>query len=178
MSFNPDDPVLACLLTENSVAVDQTDTGLRVYRDVISTPGQWNIGDTIKIKDGTTTYKFFGFHDTQLTTAALLKSSTGTEITISMAGTGTSEATITLSAGAPAGDTLTLGYRCGIPSTYVELSQDRANDELDIHKTTINGGAKPYADVYNKPHPIVGAAATVAQIVQVDGMSIQTNPPT
>jgi hypothetical protein len=176
MAFNPGDPVFACLPTLNEVAVDQTDTGLRVYRDTISTPGQWNIGDTIKIKDAT--FVFFGYNDAKLATKPLLQTSTGSGIELSVSGTGSGEVTITLSATAPAGDTLTLGYRAGIPSTYVELLQDRKNDDIDIHKTTLNGGAKSFVDVYNHPHKYFGTNATVAEIVQVDGLSIQTNPAT
>lgn len=176
MAFNPDDPVFACLPTLNEVEVGQTDTGLRVYRDTISTPGQWNIGDTIKIKDAT--YIFFGHIDAKLTSKPVLRTSAGSNIEITVANVGTGEVTITLSAAAPAGDTLTLGYRIGIPSTYVELLQDRKDDDIDIHKTTINGGAKPFVEIYNHPHKYFGTNATVAEIVQVDGLSIQTNPVT
>ena len=176
MAFSPGQNVFSALPTLNTVAVDQTDTGERVHRDTISTPGQWNIGDTIKIKDAT--YSFFGYNDSKLTTKAYLTGSNGTEIPVSVAGVGTTEMTVTLSATGTVGDTLTIGYRCGIPSSYVELLQDRANDDLDIHKTLMIGGAKPFVDVYNKPHKYCGTNCTVAAIVQTDGLSIQTNPAT
>lgn len=176
MAFNPGDPVFACLPTTNDLPVDQTSTAERVHRDTIATAGQWNIGDTIKIKDAT--YVFFGFNDTSLTTKPVLTTSFGDDIACSVAAIGSGEVTITLSQVAPVGDTLAVGYRIGLASTYVELLQDRANDALNLHKTTINGGAKPFVEIYNKPHKYFGTNATVAQVVQADGMSIQTNPAT
>lgn len=176
MAFTPGQNVFSCLPTLNTVAVNQTDTGERVYRDIISTPGQWNIGDTIKIKDAT--YVFFGYDNTKLTSKTYLANSSGTAIEVTVTGIGTTEVTVTLAGAGPNDDTLTIGYRCGIPSTYVELLQNRANDDLDIHKTIMVGGAKPYADIYNKPHKYCGTNASVAAIVQLDGLSIQTNPAT
>lgn len=176
MAFTPGQNVFACLPTLNEVAVDQTDTGERVHRDVISTAGQWNIGDTIKIKDAT--FSFFGYNDTKLATKPYLENSSGTEITVSAADVGSTEVTVTLSAAGPVGGTLTIGYRCGIPSSYVELLQDRANDDLDLHKTLMIGGEQPFVDVYNHPHKYCGTDCSVAAIVQTDGLSIQTNPAT
>jgi hypothetical protein len=175
MSFNPGDPVLACLQVMNFLAVDQTDDSKRLYRDTVQAPNKWQSGDTIKIKD--TTFKIFGSTDSDLTTGVILSSSTDSLIGCTTTGQGTGEVTVTLTGTAPDGDTICVYYRVGVPCTYDKVLQNRGNDRINIHKVDINNAPLNYVDVYNKPHQLAGSNATLNTINSLDGMSIQTNPP-
>ena len=175
MPFTPGDPVFACLQARNDLMVNETDDTKRLYRDTVQTPNKWQAGDTVKIKDAT--FKLFGSHDSDLTTVVVLHTSTGTAIGATTSGQGTGEVTATLTGTAPDGDTIKVSYRVGVPCTYGELAQNRGNDQLDLHKVILVGGAKNYVDVYNKPHRLAGSNATLKTIDTLDGMSIQTDPP-
>lgn len=176
MAFNPGDPVFACLQVRNDLAVDGTDDSKRLYRDTVQTPNKWQAGDTVKLKDAT--FKIFGSTDSDLTSGVILTTSTESLIGCTTSGQGSGEVTLTLTGTAPDGDMICVYYRVGVQGTYNELLQNRGNKELDIHKATLVGGAKNYVDVYNTPHSLAGPNATLKRIDKLDGMSIQTNPPT
>lgn len=177
MSFSPDDPVLACVQTVNDCAVGQTSSSERVYRYNVQEAGKWQAGDTIKVHDDTSTFRFFGYNDIHLTTKMVLQKENGEEVGITQSGTGSYEVTVTLTEGAPDGETLTIGYRVGIECTYVELLQDRKDDDLDVHSVTLDGDPIDYVDVYNKPHRFLGTNAKVKGWNYVAGISLQSNPP-
>jgi len=175
MSFNPGDPVYACLPVANALAVAETDDSKRLYRDTIQTSNKWLAGDTIKIKDPA--FMIFGSPDSALASNVILKTSTGNGITCTSSGQGTGEIAVTLQGSAPDGDTIQVHYRVGIQATYERLLQNRGQDLLNLHKVAMVGGPKNYVAVYNQPHRLAGSTATLNSIDKLDGLSIQTNPP-
>jgi hypothetical protein len=56
------------------------------------------------------------------------------------------------------------------------MCHDKGDVKLDCHD--INLDTTPtYQQVFNVPHPIAGASATLKASVMVDGLSIQSDPP-
>ena len=130
---NPSDPVFACLQIETVCPVGQTDTGERCYRVTINTPGKWSVGDTIviKLQEVGTNCRLFGWDRSGITSADVeVWTSNRVPVSCTVANLGQITATVTLSESAPDGDTLTFGYRTGVPGSYVALVQDRGNADL------------------------------------------------
>ena len=175
MPYAPGDPVCACFRVVNDITVGQTSTLERLHRDVVNTVGEWNIGDTFKIKDAT--HPFFGYESSTLTSDVIVQDAGGNMISCTTAGQGTNEITVTLTASAPAGDTLTICYRIGFEATYGSLKLDRKDERLDCHNITLNS-TPTYQDVFNKPHPRASGTVVLKASMVSDGLTIQTNPAT
>lgn len=176
---SPSDPVLACLQVETSCAVGQTDTSERCYRDVVGTPGEWNVGDTIVIKLQTpgTNCRIVGWEKSKLGSSDVaVKTSSGEMVVGAVANLGTTTATFTLTGAAPAGATLVVHYRVGVPGVYVRLAENRGNTDIDLHAVDIDNPVE-YVEVYGRPHPWSGNPE-LPDILRVTGLGLQTNPPT
>lgn len=175
---NPNDAIYACLQVETECPVGQTDTGERVHRVVIDTAGQWNVGDTIHIKLQTpaTTCRIFGFTDSGIgSTDVIVITANRQVISSTVTNLGTIEATITLTASAPAGATLTICYRVGLPATYNSMRRDRGSAPVDSHNITLDATA-PYSEVYGTTHPWAGDPDVMA-VEGLVGRGLQMNPP-
>jgi len=179
MAFTNGQSVLACLRTQNTLLVGESDTGKRIHRATIGTANEWNTGDTVKVKQAAGAYKFFGYgHADDLTDEIILTREDGTIIASSTSGQGTDDVTVTLDEAGVAGEDVVVCYRAGIAATYVVKGEDRKHAKLDRHEVTLDGGAHDYTDLFGEDHPKAGAGATVKSAgVYLDGMSIQTVPP-
>ena len=176
MPFSNGDPVYVCARTQNAIPIGETNTSVRVHRTTIGTPGEWNVGDVVKIKQTGGPYKFFGYnHADDLADVALLVRSDKMIIATTCTGMGTDELTLTLTAPGPAGQDLIVCYRVGMEGTYDALHQDRADDKLDVHRVNIDA-VHAWLDVFGVKHSF-SSSANVKQASKIDGMSIQTNPP-
>ena len=174
----PDDPVLACLQIETDCPVGQTTTTERVYRDVIGTANEWNVGDTIivKLQAPATNCLLVGWERSELgSTGLYVQNSNMVSVTGTTSGLGTITATFTLTSTAPDGDTLKVCYRTGVPGAYVSLAQDRGLADIDMHSVDIDNPIS-YVEVYGRTHQWAGDP-NLPDILRVAGMGLQTDPP-
>jgi hypothetical protein len=170
--------VYACLQVETPCPVGQTDTNERVHRVVVDTAGEWNVGDTIHIKLGppATNCRIFGFQESGTgSTDVIVVTHQRQVISSTVTNLGTVEATITLTASAPAGITLDICYRVGLPATYDSLGRGRGQQGLNRHNVTLDASA-PYSEVYGTTHPWLGDPDVTA-VKRLVGRGMQTNPP-
>lgn len=173
MAFNEGDSCYACLQASNTIAINQTNNTLRLFRDVVSDINTWSIGDTIVIQDAT--YKLFGHADaSELAALVVLKDADNNDISCTTSGQGTGSLTVTLTESVVTGD-LVVQYRVGIPATYVELCGNKGNPKLNCHKVDLVG-SHSYQAVLNQMLSVWGGTGTLV-IHQLDGVSIQSNPP-
>ncbi|MEL7427707.1 MAG: hypothetical protein AAFN81_32245 [Bacteroidota bacterium] len=183
--FQENDAVLSCFRVANGVTVDLTDSAQRVYRDVVSTPGQWKAGDTIKVKNAS--FPFFGYNSARefdspamlCTLSGSLVPTGGNTLDTTTSGQGTTEMTITLNEDVADGAILVLYYRVGVPATYGSLKNDRKNDRADRHYVALDAD-HPFKDIFNKEVPssyFKNATVTIKREMIIDGLSIQAVPP-
>jgi len=178
MPYSNSDPVYACLRIQNNLPIGQTSTSERIHRVVVNTVGEWNIGDTVKVKETGGAYKFFAYGDAKdLSGNVFLLKADGTTIAATTSGQGTDEVTLTLTEGGPVGEDVQICYRVGLASLYDFMHRDRNNIELDLHSVNISGGDENWQDVFNQVHPWAGASAGLKAAIVLDGQSIQSNPP-
>ena len=173
-----DDPVLACLQIKTECPVGQTATTERVYRDVIDTANEWNVGDTVivKLQAPATDCLVVGWERSELGSDGLyVQDSNMVPISGTTSGLGTITATFTLTSSAPVGDTLKIHYRTGIPGVYVSLIEDRGHTDLDLHSVDIDNPVT-YVEVYGTTHQWAGDPS-LPDILRVVGMGLQEDPP-